>query len=270
LAATTKPKAPDLVSPAIHGFLHGVLAVWPLWLVIGLVGLGKLAYQICLLRRLSKSGISEIDKMGGETFEAFLGTLFRRLGYAVEITRHRGDYGGDLVVSKSGKRTAVQAKRWSKRVGLKAVQEAVAAKGYYGCDAALVVANREFTQQARRLARANEVELWDRDVLVGKLLAVRGEAPMVERSAQLVLEDRRPAATALPPLEPVAAATVPELPPPMTAANVIPSEARCVSCGATVSEKVRDYCLARPVRFGGRIYCYTHQRTARSAFAPSE
>jgi hypothetical protein len=77
LAATTQPKAPDLLSPMLKGLFHGILAVWPLWLVIGLVGLGKLGHQVYLLRRLSKSGIAEIDQMGGETFEAFLGTLFR-------------------------------------------------------------------------------------------------------------------------------------------------------------------------------------------------
>lgn len=40
--------------------------------------------------------------MDGKTFEGFLGTLFRRLGYRVENTRYRGDYGADLIVSREG------------------------------------------------------------------------------------------------------------------------------------------------------------------------
>jgi restriction system protein len=269
LAATSKPNSPDLLSPAFKGFFHGVLAVWPLWLVIGLAALGKLAYQLYRLRRLSRSGIAEIDRMDGQTFETFLGTLFRRLGYAVEITRYRGDYGADLVVARNGKRTAVQAKRWSKRVGVKAVQEAVAAKGYYNCDAALVVANREFTQQARRLAHANKVELWDRDVLVGKLLAARGEEQIVEPSPQLL--DASPLVPTSPPLREPTAANPALAPPPSVAGdNLIAEGTRCVTCGDAVSDKVRDYCLARPAHFGGRIYCYAHQRTTRPALAPSE
>ena len=86
-----------------------------------------------------------------------------RLGYSVEVTRYRGDYGADLVVRKGGQKTAVQAKRWKKRVGLKAVQEAVAAKAMYGCDHALVVANREFTQQARRLALSRRQRIAQRE-----------------------------------------------------------------------------------------------------------
>jgi restriction system protein len=111
--------------------------------------------------------------MDGTTFEAFLGTVFRRLGYAVEATRQHGDYGADLVVARNATRTAVQAKRWSKPVGVKAIQEVVAARGYYGCDDALVVTNRGFTRPARHLAQANKVQLWDRDVLVERMLATR-------------------------------------------------------------------------------------------------
>jgi Restriction endonuclease len=192
LAAGNPPKAPDLIKPAAHGLAHSLIGFWPLWLLIVVVALGKLVYRLYRLRRLSRSGIAEIDTMDGRTFEVFLSTLFRHLGYSVEVTRYRGDYGADLVVKRGGRKTAVQAKRWKKRVGLKAVQEAVAAKAMYGCEGALVVANRDFTQQARRLARANKVELWDREVLVSKLLAVRGR----EAGAPLHLPHLRPRARA--------------------------------------------------------------------------
>ena len=93
LILAAPPKTPDLLSPAIRGFFHAFLAFWPLWLLIGLVALGKLGYQLYCLRRLSKSGIADVDRMDGKTFETFLGTLFRRLGYRVEITSYRGDFG---------------------------------------------------------------------------------------------------------------------------------------------------------------------------------
>lgn len=35
----------------------------------------------------------------------------------------------------------------------------------------------------------------------------------------------------------------------------------CVECGKRVSEKVREYCLERPNKFAGRVYCYDHQKT---------
>jgi restriction system protein len=262
LLAAKQPKPPDLVKPAVHGLLHSLLSLWPLWLLIGLIAVGKLAVELYRLRRLSLSGIAEIDAMDGRTFEGFLSTLFRRLGYSVEVTKYHGDYGADLVVKKDGRKTVVQAKRWTKRVGLKAVQEAVAAKAMYGCEAALVVANREFTQQARKLGRANKVELWDRDALVGKLLAVRGSAT---ESVAPALSDgggesgptRATTLTAV--AEPKAPASAPTSPEAQ-------ADSHCATCGATVSDKVRAYCLARPERFAGQVYCFKHQRGARTAF----
>jgi restriction system protein len=164
---------PNLLAPLLKGFLQVTFAYWPVWLAVGVVGLGKLLLRLHQLRRLSRSGIADVDRVDGRAFETFLGTLFKRLGYSVDITKHRGDYGADLIIVKNAKRTAVQAKRWSKPVGVKAVQEAVAAKGYYGCDNAMVVANRTFTRQAHQLARANSVQLWDRDALVSRILTTR-------------------------------------------------------------------------------------------------
>jgi restriction system protein len=242
----TSSDLPDLSETAelvLEGALHALRSFWPFFVLIGLIAAARFAYQLYRLRRLSRSGIAEIDQMDGATFEHFLGTLFRRLGYRVELTNHRGDYGADLVVTKDGRRTAVQAKRWTKRVGVKAVQEAVASKGYYGCDGALVVANREFTEQARTLARANDVELWGREVLVAKLLTVQDDQAEGGAPAPATPTD-------VPMAEPVA--------PPTPAAEV----ATCATCGRSVSAKVRDYCLARPQRFGGLVYCFAHQRSA--------
>lgn len=235
LLASGKPeKTPNLVQPVAHGLEHDFVSFWPLWLLLLLVALAKLAWRGYQMQRLSKSGIAEIDRMSGHTFEEYLSTLFRRLGYSVELTSRHGDYGADLVVTKGRRRTAVQAKRWNKRVGVKAVQEAVASKGMYGCDAALVVANREFTQQAQKLARANKVELWGRGVLVEKLLAVRGKAAPVEQLAP----EPAPAVTPVAP----SAETIPvatSMPAPVTLSDETASPATCVTCGAAVSEKVR-------------------------------
>ncbi|WP_284641998.1 hypothetical protein [Paenibacillus silviterrae] len=33
----------------------------------------------------------------------------------------------------------------------------------------------------------------------------------------------------------------------------------CAACGKTVSEKVKQFCLSRPGRFQGKIFCYDHQ-----------
>lgn len=263
LLASGKPeKAPNLVKPVEHGLEHTLIAFWPLWLLLLLVALARFAWRAYQMHRLSKSGIAEIDRMDGHRFEEYLSTLFRQLGYRVELTSRHGDYGADLVVTKGKHRSTVQAKRWSKRIGVKAVQEAVASKGMYGCDSALVVANREFTQQAQKLAHANKVELWGRAVLVEKLLVARGQKAPME---QFGLETSPTTPPTAPPIEtaPIGTSTATaEVAPATTTA---PST--CTTCGVAVSEKVRDYCEQHSERFGGRIYCFKHQRGVRAVSA---
>jgi restriction system protein len=153
--------------------IENLLVLWPLWGLLALIVACRLASWIADQRRLAAAGIREIDAMDGRTFERRLARLFHDLGYSVERVGRRGDYGADLVVSRNGVRTIVQAKRWSKNVGVKAVQEANAAPAMHGCARGMVVTNRYFTAAAKRLARANDVELWDREKLVAVLLAAR-------------------------------------------------------------------------------------------------
>jgi restriction system protein len=107
----------------------------------------------------------EVDNLNGYDFEDYIGKLYRNLGYSVEQTSLSGDQGADLIVSRDGERIAVQTKRYSNKVSNKAVQEVVASKALYKCTSCMVVTNNYFTNSAIELARANNVELIDRDDL---------------------------------------------------------------------------------------------------------
>src|SRR5687767_3174815 len=176
-AATTTTEAPEVpkievdYGELVTAMLDMVRATWPLWALIVAIGTIRLLLTIRRQRRLARSRISEIDLMDGHTFERYLQTLFVRHGYGVEhVGANGGDYGGDLLIRKNGTRTLVQAKRYSKNVGVPAVQQAVTAKAMYDCTEAMVVTNSGFTQQARNLAQANRVRLVAREELVTLLL----------------------------------------------------------------------------------------------------
>jgi len=158
---------------AAKALLNGMAQMWYVWLILALVLIGRLVFYLLEQKKLAKSGIADIDKMDGKTFEKYLKVFFEKLGYKVERTKYIGDYGADLVASNNGVKTVIQAKRYKSKVGIKAVQEAVASKGYYNCDKAMVVTNSYFTNQARTLASRNKVELWDKKVLVRNLLKIK-------------------------------------------------------------------------------------------------
>lgn len=215
---------------------------WPLWVPMLLIFIVRVALKLYKNARLAKSGIAELDKLGGEDFEKYLELLFRKLDYKVMRTPYQGDYGADLVLQKDGVQTVVQAKRYDRSVGVKAIQEAVAAKEYYKANQAMVVTNSYYSQQAKKLAAANQVELWDRDKLVNLLLSMQQMPATVAPAGGGAVQNA------------VASPSTPQL--SLTTAV-------CAICGKAVSPQVTNYCLTHQERFGGQVYCYDHQKHIR-------
>jgi restriction system protein len=113
---------------------------------------------------------AELDQLSGVEFEDFLAGLFRAQGYSAEHTPTTGDYGADLILSKDGKRIAVQAKRYVGSVGVAAVQEALSGQAYYQCHAAWVITTGTFTINALELAGKSGVKMIGRSD-IGNLMA---------------------------------------------------------------------------------------------------
>lgn len=111
---------------------------------------------------LSKNiDIGDYTKHNGYEFEDYLKDLFTCIGYTVLQTPLSGDQGADLIMSKDGEKTVLQAKKYNGAVSNKAVQEIVAAKSHYNASKAIVVTSSTFTKSAIDLALSNGVELWD-------------------------------------------------------------------------------------------------------------
>ena len=135
--------------------------------------------------RRSKSGgvdiyhLSQIDSLSGEEFENLLKTIFEKQEYVVELTKKSHDYGADLVLKKRNKISIVQAKCYGKNIGIKAVQEIIAAKRHYNADEMFVATNRYFSKDAIVLASEYNVKLIDRDVISG---LIKRYMPQIEPS----------------------------------------------------------------------------------------
>lgn len=212
-----------------------LLSEWYAWAFILLLIAIKIGPELLESWRLRKAGMPEIDRMSGLEFEKYLEIMFRRQGYDVERTRYVGDQGGDLVLSKNGERILVQAKRHSKAVGNKAVQEAAAARPHYNCHRAMVVSNQEFTQAARELATSNQVELWGRRKLIATVLSLQEKADPVPAPQATSIAAARPASPDRP-STPVAGAT-PGRPSAPVAAAKIESAPTCQRCGKPMVQR---------------------------------
>jgi HJR/Mrr/RecB family endonuclease len=92
-------------------------------------------------------------------YEIFVGKSFKDNGWQVQHVGGTGDQGADLIVTKDDMKAVVQCKFYRNTVGNSAVQEAHAAKLFYGVDAAIVVASSDFTLSCRQLAESCDVLL---------------------------------------------------------------------------------------------------------------
>lgn len=122
---------------------------------------------------LENAYIEKIDIMEGYEFEKFLKILFFFKGYQVKETARTGDYGADLILTKKGVVTVVQAKRYNANVGAKALQEIYSAKAHYHADEMMVVTNAGFTKQAYIMAKEQAIELVGREELLSLIEEVK-------------------------------------------------------------------------------------------------
>lgn len=112
----------------------------------------------------------ELDKidveMDGYDFENCSANLLLNNGFNnVEVTQYSGDFGVDIIAYKDDVKYAIQCKKYSSPVGIKAVQEVIGSKTMNDCHVAVVLTNNFFTSSAKELAKKNNVLLWDRNKL---------------------------------------------------------------------------------------------------------
>lgn len=106
--------------------------------------------------------LASVDTLDGREFEAAIRVIYEKMGYMVTLTPATGDFGVDVIAEKGNEKLAIQAKRYSGTVGIKAVQEAASGAFYYKANKAVVITNSFYTPKAKELANELGVDLINR------------------------------------------------------------------------------------------------------------
>ena len=131
-----------------------------LLIAIVIVILLSVIFWRLFIRKRRTSDIFE--DMEGHEFEYFCADLLKQKGFVdVEVTKGSGDYGVDILAEKDGITYAIQCKRYTTPVGVKAVQEAYAGRDYYDRMVGAVMTNQYFTSPAVDAAKKLKILLWD-------------------------------------------------------------------------------------------------------------
>nr|UWH96906.1 MAG: Restriction endonuclease [Bacteriophage sp.] len=139
----------------------------PKYWYLYIAGLIVIVLFFVFVKRKSLYTINQLDSMEGHQFEYACANILRANGYKnVKVTQGSGDFGVDILAEKGGIKYAIQCKCYSHKLDNTPIQEVIGGLAYYNCTKGAVMTNQYFTEPAKKLAEINDVELWDRDVLL--------------------------------------------------------------------------------------------------------
>lgn len=132
-----------------------------------------LAAVLFILWRKQRSTYSRatgvgLDFMDEAAFERYLALLFTRMGYQVRRVNY-ADNVSILMATRDGVSYVIQARRNRRKVGIRAIEDAIATRKHLKCERAIVVTNHFFSNQARKIAKANQVLTLDRHDLIKEM-----------------------------------------------------------------------------------------------------
>ncbi|MBM9520551.1 restriction endonuclease [Desulforhopalus vacuolatus] len=106
------------------------------------------------------AGKRHVTDITWQEFELLIGEHFRQQGFKVQETGPGPDGGVDLVLMKSGEKYLVQCKHYKAyKVGVKIVRELLGVMVSSGAAGGYVITSGEFTADAVKFSRENNIEL---------------------------------------------------------------------------------------------------------------
>ena len=135
----------------------------------------RIARAICsmvdiYLNKISGSVQQDVSSKTGLEYEVEIIDLINtKTNWSAVETSSTGDQGADIIIQKPHITGVVQVKYYSGKIGNGAIQEAYAAKKYYGADFAFVVCNSGYTKSAYALADKTSVKILTTSQLIDAL-----------------------------------------------------------------------------------------------------
>jgi len=120
---------------------------------------------------------SSVCSMTAVAFKEFTVSLFREMGYTVEITPETSDNGIDLLLRKNNQLIAVQCKRWNTPIREPIIRDFYSALMSSGAQSGYIVTTSTFTSHAYSFAEGKPIQLVDLEALIDLATRRGSKAP---------------------------------------------------------------------------------------------
>jgi HJR/Mrr/RecB family endonuclease len=108
-----------------------------------------------------KGNIKHWNKLDGHEFERSVASLFRVIGFEAVVSRRGGDGGVDIILTKGGRKIAVQCKRYDKSVGPHVIRDLWGTMNALGISEGCIVTTTGFTSGVKSFAVGKNIFLID-------------------------------------------------------------------------------------------------------------
>ena len=112
------------------------------------------------------TGINQLDNLSPYEFEDWVARFLNLNGYQARTTKRSGDFGADVIAFRGNTKIVISCKKYVGNLGIKCVQEIIAAMDYYNANEGWVASTSpHFSKQAYDLARSRGVRLFTKNDL---------------------------------------------------------------------------------------------------------
>jgi HJR/Mrr/RecB family endonuclease len=147
----------------VLGALLVCLITFPVWTVVIFTFVYMLGRHL-QKREAKEALLRDVSMLTPLEYEVRCAALLEQGGWRA-VTTPINDQGADVIATLYGYKAVIQCKKYTKRVGNKAVQEIAAAKSHYKADIAVVVCLNGYTRSANELGKSCGVYLLHHDQL---------------------------------------------------------------------------------------------------------
>ncbi len=119
--------------------------------------------------------LDDIQKIDPIQFEKLIFSLFKKMGYDVLLTKASRDEGIDLIISKNGKKSVVQCKRYSGTVGQPVVRDLYGSMIHNRAENAYLITTGVFSLPTQTWVSGKPIQLVDGKMLVEWIETILGK-----------------------------------------------------------------------------------------------
>lgn len=121
------------------------------------------------------SDINQVKKMEQDEFVAYTASLYKRLGYFIDLLKSKDELGCDIIARKKQDVICIKCIVGTDEIDILPLQQVYGSMNLYKANKCILITAGTYSEKAKQFAKANHVELIDQQRLLKIIMKVTNE-----------------------------------------------------------------------------------------------